>query len=162
MMRPVTRTMRTLRSGALVASVVMAAAAGSGCGIDSPLPQDEDRRVLAVEDEYVAAEINRDEAALRRLVDERFVMNSTNGTTSDKEALIRSVLAMNMAGQTITERTVTVEGDVAIVSGTAEIRLAAPGGDEQVSLLRYTSVYLKRQDEWRMLALHMSPRAREP
>ena len=33
----------------------------------------EERAVLADEDAYVAAEVQRDEAALRRLVDEHFV-----------------------------------------------------------------------------------------
>ena len=122
-------------------------------------PQTEEQRVLAVEDEYVAAELNRDEAALRRLVDDRFVLNSSDGSTSGKEVLIRSILSMNMTGQTITERTVMIEGDLAVIFGTAELRFGSPAGDEQISLLRYTSVYVRRQGHWRMLALHMAPRS---
>ncbi len=124
-------------------------------------PAEEDR-VLAVEDEYVAAEIRRDEAALRRIVDDRFVMNSNDGTTSGKEALIRSLLAMNMTGQTIAERTVTIDGNTALVFGTAEIRHAGEGGAQRTTLLRYTSTYVNRQGEWRMIALHMAPRTKPP
>ncbi len=121
--------------------------------------QTEAQRVLATEDAYVAAEINRDEAALRRLVDDRFTRNSSNGTTADKEALIQSLLGMHMTGQTITERTVLVDGNLAVTFGTAEIRVQAPGENESAVVLRYTTTYVKRETEWRMLALHMSPRS---
>ena len=62
-------------------------AVGMVCAVLSPLTgfsqvsppasnsQDEERRVFAAEDEYVAAEVSRDEAALRRLVDDRFVLD---------------------------------------------------------------------------------------
>ncbi len=118
-----------------------------------------EQQVLAVEDEYVAAEINRDEAALRRLVDDRFVFNSADGTTSGKDALIQSVLGMNMTGQTISERSVLVAGDLAVTFGTAEIRHRPQGGDERTTVLRYTTVYTKRQGDWRMIALQMTPRS---
>jgi hypothetical protein len=64
----------------------------------------EEARVLATEDEYVAAEVARDEAALRRIVDESFRFNSDRGITTGKEELIQGVLKMSMVGQTITER----------------------------------------------------------
>jgi ketosteroid isomerase-like protein len=121
--------------------------------------QSEERRVLAAEDEYITAEVNRDEAALRRLVDDRFVLNSSNGTTSDKDALIRAVLKMSMVGQTTRERSVLLEGDVAVIFGTADMRFAAPGKPETVSSQRYTSTYVRRAGQWRMVALHMQPRA---
>jgi len=117
-------------------------------------------QVLAAEDAYVAAEVARDKAALERLVDDRFVLNQSDGTTSDKAALIDAVLGMNMVGQTITERSVLLEGDVAIVFGTAELRFAPsqPGGEASSSLLRYTATYVRREGTWRMLALQMMKR----
>lgn len=122
------------------------------------IEQTESVRVLAVEDAYVAAELARDEAALRRLVDDRFVFNSGSGTTSGKEALIASVLAMHMVGQTISERSVLVEEHVALVFGTTELRFAVPGEPETVSTLRYTSTYVSRDGAWRLLALQMQRR----
>jgi hypothetical protein len=120
----------------------------------------EERRVLAVEDEYVAAEVSRDEEALRRLVDDRFVQNSPNGTTSGKEALIQAVLRMRMAGQTVRERSVLIEGDLALIFGTADMRFADPGKEDRISSLRYTATYVKRNGQWRMLALQMQQRSR--
>ena len=124
-----------------------------------PMSDSEAYRVLAVEDQYVAAEVSRDEQALRRIVDERFVFNASNGQTTGKEELIRDVLGMAMTGQDITERSVLIEDDIALVFGTTELRFASADGEERVSVLRYTSTYVKRQDGWRLLALQMQQRA---
>lgn len=59
----------------------------------------QEQSVLAIEDDYVRAEWSRDEGALRQLVDDRFVLNRSNGTTAGKEELITSILGMGMAGQ---------------------------------------------------------------
>ncbi len=127
----------------------------------TPAPQQsEEHRVLAAEDAYVAAEVAGDEAALSRLVDDRFAFNSSKGTITGKEEFIQSILTLAMVGQTIRERSVLVEGDVALVFGTAELRFAVPGKEETVQNLRYTSTYVKRQGQWRMLALQMQQRAR--
>jgi ketosteroid isomerase-like protein len=121
----------------------------------------EERRVLATEDEYVAAEVARDEAALRRLVDDRFVLNRNDGTTFGKEELIQSVLNMRMAGQTIRERSLLIEGDIARVFGTSELRTTRATGQEAISTLRYIATCVRRSGSWRVLALQMQPRATE-
>jgi ketosteroid isomerase-like protein len=152
-----------MRITLLVGSLALAVL-GPLTGCAQPMPatsalQDEEQRVLAVEDEYVAAEVRRDAAALRRLIDDRFVFNSSQGTTSGKEALIQSVLEMAMVGQTLRERSVLVEGDIAFIFGTTDLQFAAPGKAPSLSSLRYTSTYVKRQGQWRMLALQMQQRA---
>jgi len=121
--------------------------------------QTAEQRVLANEDDYVLAEVNRDEASLRRMIDDRFVFNSSDGATSNKEELIQNILKMAMVGQTLRERSVLIEGDVALIFGTADIRFAVPGKAESVSSLRYTSTYVKREGKWRMIALQMQQRA---
>ena len=88
-----------------------------------------------------------------------FAFNSSKGTLTGKEAFIQSILNLAMVGQTIRERSVLMEGDVAVVFGTAELRFAAPGKEETVQNLRYTSTYVKRQGQWRLLALQMQQRA---
>lgn len=122
------------------------------------VPSTDEERVLAAEDQYVAAELARDEASLRRLIDDRFAFNSSRGTTTGKEELIRNVMSMPMVGQAISERSVLVDGPVALVFGTTELRFAGPGEPESVSTLRYTSTFIRRHDGWRMLALQMQAR----
>ncbi len=151
--------MRFATLASLLAVGVLTSAGGFAQTMSAPPAGSEEQRVLAVEDDYVAAEINRDEAALRRIVDDRFVFNRANGTTTGKEELIQAVLGMRMVGQAISERSVLVEGDTAIVFGTAELRLAVPGKEDAISTLRYTATYVKRDRQWRMVALQMQPRA---
>ena len=152
--------MRLVFSVTLLASLALSPLIGCAQSMTSPTTQhSEERRVLATEDEYVAAEVSRDEAALRRLVDDRFQYNTGRGTTTGKEELIASLLKMNMVGQTIKERSLMIEGSIALVFGTADIRFANAGKPESVSTLRYTATYVSRQGQWRLLALQMQQRA---
>jgi ketosteroid isomerase-like protein len=155
------REMHTTIIPVLIASTLLGPIAGHAQTTIAPVQQPQEQRVLATEDEYVAAEVNRDEPTLRRLVDDRFVYNSSKGTTSGKEELVKNVLEMTMTRQTLTERSVLMEGDVAFIFGTTELRFAVPGKEDAVSTLRYTSTWVKRQGEWRMLALQMQQRARD-
>ncbi len=118
----------------------------------------EEQSVLAIEDAYVRAEVSRDEVELRRLVDD---FNRSNGTTWGKEELIAGVLGMHMTGQTVRERRVLIEGDVALVFGTADLRTADAAGQESETALRYTATYVRREGSWRMLALQMQQRAKD-
>ncbi|MFO1414527.1 MAG: nuclear transport factor 2 family protein [Burkholderiales bacterium] len=125
----------------------------------SPSISEDEALVLEAEDKYVKAEVARDEAALRDLVDESFRFNTSRGTTTGKEELIQGVLKMSMVGQTIRERSVLIEGNIALVFGTAELQFGGQGKPESTSVLRYTATYVKRSGRWRMLALQMQPRA---
>ncbi len=152
--------MRLVFSIALFVSLALSPLIGYTQSMTSPtIQRSEEQRVLAAEDEYVAAEVSRDEAALRRLVDDRFQYNTGDGKTTGKEELIAKLLKMNMVGQSIKERSVLIEENVALVFGTAEIRFASPGKPVSISTLRYTATYVSRQGQWRMLALQMQQRA---
>jgi hypothetical protein len=59
------------------------------------------------------------------------------------------------------ERSVLIEGDITNVFGTANLTFANPGKAESLSSLRSTSTCVKRQGQWRMLALQMQERASE-
>lgn len=148
------------RSGVLAALVGLMACPAPGAAPDEidPTLHDEEQRVLAVEDEWIDAEVNRDDTTLHRIIDDRFVLNSSDGTTSGKADLIRRVLESHMVSQKVSERTVLVDGVTAITFGTTELRFAAPGKDETATLLRYTAVYVKRENQWRALALQMTKR----
>lgn len=142
----------------VIATLTLTASFGQPMS-DTNAVHPEQARIFAVEDEYVAAEVARDETALRRLVDDKFRFNTSRGTTTGKEELIGGVLKMNMVGQTIKERSLVIEEPVALVFGTAELRFANPGKPESVSKLRYTATYVKRAGQWRLLALQMQPRS---
>ena len=140
-----------------IVTAVLAGWALSG-PVTAQIPSAADRAVLRVEDAYVAAELSRDELALRRIVDDQFAANRENGTTVGKDAFIASILQLDMTGQTISERSLSVQGDLAVVFGTAELRFGSGDAVPRVSRLRYTATYRNHYGEWRLLAVHMSPR----
>jgi hypothetical protein len=149
-----------IAAATLAASLpTLAADPGAETATASPTSMSAQQQVIAVEDAWVNAEIQRDEAALRRLLDDRFTFNHGNGTTTGKEEAIAGVLKWNLIGETITERSVLVDGDTAIVFGTANFVFPAEGADGGKSAGRYTAVYVRREAGWRALALHMSARA---
>ena len=121
----------------------------------------EEQQVLAIEDEYVVAEVNRDEAALRRILDDRFVWNRSNGSTTGKEAYVQDIMSesFSLVGQTIRERSLLLQGDIAFVFGTADLRFARARQPETKRSLRYTAGYVRRDRQWRMLVLRMQGRS---
>ena len=143
---------------ALLVAVTSLVACASGPQGAASGSQDEVRSVLAAEDEYVAAEVARDEAALRRLVDVRFVRVLSNGSTYGKEELIQGVLRLRMSKQSLRERHALVEGNFAVVIGTADVWFAQTEGPDKLSTLRYSSTYVRREGQWRMLSLHLAQR----
>lgn len=123
----------------------------------------EEQRVLDIEDEYVLAEVNRDEAALRRILDDSFVWNRSNGSTTGKEAYVQAIMSdsFTLVGSTTRERSLLLQGEVAFVFGTADLRFARAGQPETKSSLRYTAAYVRRDGQWRMLVLQMQGRSPE-
>jgi ketosteroid isomerase-like protein/quercetin dioxygenase-like cupin family protein len=117
--------------------------------------------VIALEDEWAAAEASRDEATLRRVLHDQFTYNSSNGETSGKEAMIANVLSSSITGQTITERTASVSGNTAMVFGTTVIQYDTPDGESAAPPLRYTAVYVKHDEQWRAIALQMTERTED-
>ena len=144
----------------LLAAALLAASIGPSVGFaQTSAPSGVEQQVTAIDDEYVVAEVGHDEPAMRRLIDDRFVFNTGRGAMMGKEAFIAQALKLPMVGQTISERSVLVEGDMAFVFATTELRFAgAPGEAETVSTYRYTCAYVRREGQWRMLALQMQLR----
>jgi hypothetical protein len=54
---------------------------------------------------------------------------------------------------------VLIDGDLAFVSGTADLPFATPDEAESTSALRCTATCANRQGEWRLLVLQMQQRA---
>lgn len=94
------RSMLSIAHGIAIVAIVVPVSL-SGCAhlrIASSGIEAEEQRVLAVEDECVAAEVSRDEETLQGLVDNRLVIKTSGGVTSGKEELIQHVLELNDSG----------------------------------------------------------------
>jgi acyl-CoA thioesterase I len=123
----------------------------------TPLPSDPKQEVLDLGQQWVAAENKHDATTLRRILDDKFVASFGTGKPYDKEAFIKLIMRDDVdptESQTLTDETVLIDGDTAVVVGTDTDR----GTDKGVAytmISRYTATYLRRRGEWRALAEHI-------
>lgn len=130
----------------------LAAAAGP------PAAGSDEQQLHKLESDWIAAEIKRDPAALRRILDERFIATFAAGKSVDKEGFIRVVLgdgSDNTLSQDLSEQTVLVADDTAVIFETDTVRGIAH--DKPYTLvLRISTTYLKRHGRWLALAEHIA------
>ena len=114
------------------------------------------QQVIAAQQEWIDAEVNHDEAVLNRVLDERFVLNSSSGGPVGKAEVIESVLNWPLVSQTLSDQTVLIDSNTAIVMGIAHFTVAVDGNENKTSAARYITTYIKRKGQWRALALQMN------
>jgi ketosteroid isomerase-like protein len=117
------------------------------------------REVLAADDSYAAAVLARDDAALRRILDEHFAFDSGDGRATGPDGLRATLRALNLIGHRMVARTVVIRGNVGTVAGTAELA-SASATQSVITRLPYTATWEKRGGVWRLAALHMALGAR--
>jgi steroid delta-isomerase-like uncharacterized protein len=118
---------------------------------------DAKQQVLDLEQEWVAAEHNHDVAALRRILDDKFLASFGVRKPYDKEAFIKETVSDDLdptESQTLTDRTVIIDQDTAVVVGTDTERGTRKGA-AYTEVYRYTATYTRRHGQWLALAEHL-------
>jgi ketosteroid isomerase-like protein len=142
----------------LLAACVWASTSFAGDSNPSPRPAEaEEQRVLDVEQEWVKAEMNHDSATLRRVLDDHFVATFGAGQPYDKEGFIKAVTEGERESpptQTLSDHTIRVDGDTAVVVGTDTVS-GNREGQAYSNVYRYTVTYIRRYGHWVALAEHI-------
>jgi len=118
---------------------------------------DAKQQVLELEDKWVEAENKHDAATLERILDDKFLASSGVNKPRDKETFIKQITSGEVdptLSQTLTDRTVIVDGDTAVVIGTDTVRGTA-NGSAYTAAYRYTVTYIHRKGRWVALAEHL-------
>ena len=87
----------------------------------TPLAADPKQEVLDLGQQWVAAENKHDATTLGRILDDKFVASFGTGKPYAKEAFIKLILSDDVdptESQTLTDETVLIDGDTAVVVGT--------------------------------------------
>ena len=140
----------------LIGFVASVALMLSSFGAEVPDPAVE-QQLRDVEQAWIKAENNHDAAALRPILDERFISTFDADEPLDKEGFIKYVTkgAPNPSlSQTLSNLTIRVAGDTAIVVGTDTVTRTREG-KVLTNVLRYTVTYIRRDGRWRALAEHL-------
>jgi len=124
----------------------MAMAAGAGAGADQVAAPTAEAQVLALDQEWIDAEVNHDRKTLERILDDQFVVIGPSGKTRDKAAFIESILSQPIAPFKVTHDVVRIYGDTAIV-------VDRFGAEPEI---KCTWVAIRREGQWRVIAEQMT------
>jgi uncharacterized protein (TIGR02246 family) len=111
--------------------------------------------VEAVEHARMAAVEQRDVDAVAKFLTDDFTSIATSGRRSSKQQYLNGLRANPAPVKMLHEEVqVRVYGDTAIITGRSTVTRAADGA--QVGLTRYTHVYVKQRQQWKLAAMHNS------
>jgi hypothetical protein len=120
-------------------------------------PADAKQQVLDLGKEWVAAEVKHDAATLRRILDDKFIASFGVKDPYDKETFIKHIVTGDVdptESQTLTDETVIIDQDTAVVVGTDTAR-GTYNGSAYTVVYRYTVTYIHRNGQWLALAEHL-------
>ena len=137
--------------------VIVSQIARGSRGADRSSPADARQQVLDLGKRWAEAENKHDEATLRRILDEKFVVSFGAKPPYDKETFIRHEVSGEVdptVSQTLTDETVVIDQDTAVVVGTDTMQGTKDGVAYRI-VGRYTATYIYRQGQWVALAEHL-------
>jgi hypothetical protein len=144
---------------AAIAGAVLACAAAATEPDHAARPAaDAVRQLHELERRWVKAEIHRDAATLREILDDGFIATFGAGKPRDKEGFIDAVVGNasdTMLSQDLTDETIRVDRDTAVIVETDTVR-GIDDGKAYTSVLRITTTYIKRHGRWAAFAEHIA------
>jgi ketosteroid isomerase-like protein len=145
--------MKTLRPFLPLCLQCFALAPGTPCAAQAA---DARQEVLDVGKEWVTAELKKDAATLRRVLDAKFIATLNTGKPYDKDAFVSLFTGEPdpTAFQHLTDETVVVDHDTAVVIGT-DTAGGTRDGAAYTKVYRYTVTYIRRDGRWVALAEHL-------
>ena len=124
-----------------------------------PSATEAEKQVISLGRQWAAAEDKAGAVTLRSILDDRFNATFESGKTYNKEAYIKAMTGdggVDATGsQTLTNETVLVDRDTAVVIGTDTAR-GTDKGKSYTIVYRYTITYIWRKGRWRALAEHIA------
>jgi hypothetical protein len=144
-------------SGNAVANVAATAATTAPKNAKALPPADAKQQVLDLEREWVEAENKHDAATLERILDSKFLASFGANQPRDKETFIKHITSGDVdatQSQTLTDETVILDRDTAVVVGTDTVR-GTENGSAYTAAYRYTVTYIHRNGRWVALAEHL-------
>lgn len=119
--------------------------------------------LATLERQWVDAEANRDAATLQRILDDKFVCTYMTAKPLDKHAFIEAETRPGgpKGTQELSDETVIVSGDTAVVVETDTLR-SVKDGKLHTETARLTATYIRRHGRWQALAEHMAWKAPSP
>lgn len=109
-------------------------------------------------DAWDQAIIRKDRPAIRSNIGDRFIQIGSDGGSSDKEAFIDGLMdeKLSIDPYQVEDLRVRVYGDTAILTGTTAMH-GSYNGKAFSSHYRFTDVYVKQGESWRVVNVQTTP-----
>jgi ketosteroid isomerase-like protein len=119
-----------------------------------------EKEILALEDQRLAAMIARDFAKLESMVHDQLLYTHSSGVVDGKASWLESMKSgkVRYKKASCTERKVRAFGDVALVTGRADIE-ADIGGQAKTLKLLFLNAWTKTPQGWKFVAWQSTPLA---
>src|ERR1700693_3173979 len=114
-------------------------------------------QVLQVEHDCTQAYLNHHLAAVENILGDDWTYSPADGSFKTRAQVVEEFRVDTMKYETITQNNVKVRvyGITAVVTGD-EVITGSDGGRELSSHIRFTDVFVKRDDKWQAVASHES------
>lgn len=114
---------------------------------------------LRLEEELAQAFLKKDPEPLHRILDDEFILTNAIGRIKNKQQAIEkfhdTLDEMSFYSVTNGDVRVRLYGDAAVVTGT-QVQHATKKNELLFVKLRFTSMYAKREGNWKLVAGHSS------
>ncbi|MEZ5277884.1 MAG: nuclear transport factor 2 family protein [Opitutaceae bacterium] len=97
--------------------------------------------LIALDKAWIDAEVNRDQATLEQILDERFLATFSSGKTIDRTAYIAWIMESEIEPFEVLHDEIRVHGDTALVIDSTLDRLT-----------KLTYVAVKKEGQWRVIS----------
>ena len=137
-------------AGTFTAVAILALVVAAGSGVSSA---DQGSDVLDTQQRRFLAMVEADRDALEAILADDLVYIHTTGVVDSKSSLIESIVsgAVDYTRLVPAETTLRLVGNVALVTGTADLGVLA-GGTTHAARIRFTEVYVATVDGWRLVS----------
>jgi ketosteroid isomerase-like protein len=120
--------------------------------MSNQIQSDDQRAILALEAETFEAIRNQDAAALSLILDDEFTYRSPHAPDAGKAEFIKAatsliVKLLSVWGENLR---VNIYGETAVLTGTQHAKVRLENGQEAVSSVAFTDIFVKRVNGWAM------------
>jgi ketosteroid isomerase-like protein len=117
--------------------------------------EDAQQEVLAAHEKRRAAMLNGDADTIDSLMTDDFTFTHANAVVETKEQFVDALKTRKLQYKTLTDEDwqVRIKGSTGVVSGTSHIVVDASGTEHDLRV-RFTELWVKEDDSWRMMLLH--------